>query len=305
MATAEALSISSVKNWLVVDFDGTCSIDDTTPMLPRLAGLLEQERQASSDDAILQARLNVFSQLEQEYFLLYQKAKAKCQDDDTLFQALDRLDDVSNVVTDKVSESGVLKGLIASQVSTEEMKQLLERHSITVAIRNRCGHVLSKIHQSDAWNLGVLSINWCPSLICASLQPHILSDNKDGIVEMPIIWSNHVDSETGKVSLHVPGALAKRDRISKLQKENTDSSVIYVGDSSTDLAALVEADVGILMGNSESTIRMAEQWGVPFLPLKSYPTTKERENVIWTTDCWSDLASLLLGNDDEAAWLQP
>jgi hypothetical protein len=122
---------------------------------------------------------------------------------------------------------------------------------------------------------------------------------------MPIVWSNQVDSETGEVSLAVPGALAKRQRIAKLREENDSCCIVYVGDSSTDLAALIEADIGILMGNNESTIRMARQWGVLVRPLSERPTTNmkaEGESVIWTTECWSEIETLLLATDDEAAW---
>ena len=39
---ADALSAPPVKNnWLVVDFDGTCTIRDTITMLPRLASLAQ------------------------------------------------------------------------------------------------------------------------------------------------------------------------------------------------------------------------------------------------------------------------
>jgi 2-hydroxy-3-keto-5-methylthiopentenyl-1-phosphate phosphatase len=318
--TVEALSSSSSvlsnqkNNWLVVDFDGTCSVKDTTPILPRLAGLFQQEKQQTSDDdnSIVQERLHVFSQLEQEYLTLYKLAKSKCQDDDSLFQALDRLDEVSNFVTAKVSASGVLKGLAASVDCTQEMRQLLHKHSIDVRIRPHCGSVLSKIHRANKWKLGVLSINWCPSLICASLQPHILVSLDDTTAatttttdNMPIVWSNQVDSETGEVSIAVPGASAKRQRIAKLREENDSCCIVYVGDSSTDLAALIEADIGILMGNNASTIGMARQWGVLVRPLSERPTTNtkaEGESVIWTTECWSEIEALLLATDDEASW---
>ena len=41
----------------------------------------------------------------------------------------------------------------------------------------------------------------------------------------------------------------------------------YVGDSATDLTALLAADVGILVGTSESARRIARRFGVKLAPL--------------------------------------
>jgi len=152
------------------------------------------------------------------------------------------------------------------------------------------------------WSLAVLSINWCPALIDASLVRPVLKRKRDilGVTssarddaEIPI-WSNRVDAD-GVVSLHVPGALAKRDKITELRGRilrtttseddrsdddprddgssgNGSSVIVYVGDSSTDLAALLEADVGILIGNSGSATAMAERWGVEIVPLRQRET---------------------------------
>eukprot|EP00980_Cylindrotheca_fusiformis_P001172 scaffold321_cov95-Cylindrotheca_fusiformis.AAC.13 len=338
------------KKWLVVDFDDTCTTSDTTPILPQLAGLFEKEERLSSDnnnnenDDILQEKQRLFSILEQEYLQLYGQAKARLQDENnnitTLLDALEILDEVSNQVTAKVTSSGVLKGLRANQDCTDQMIQLLQKYSMVVPmppLRDHCGSVLSKINQSssddDDWDLGILSINWCPSLICALLQPHLLlpiipeddhaatADNDPAVsTTMPPIWCNTVDTETGEVHLTVPGALAKQQRIIQIRKEESGGAaaaageedcifVVYVGDSATDLAALIESDIGILIGNSTSARMMAEQWGdVSFIPLKQYPTTtketRERKNVIWTTECWSEIASLLLSTEDKPAWLE-
>jgi phosphoserine phosphatase len=298
-----ASGAQNIKNrkWLVVDFDGTCTIKDTTPLLPHLAGLFQEEK------SLVEERLEVFSELEQEYFALYNEAKSKIQEDHSLFEVLDRLDDISTRVTSKVSASGVLKGLLASLEFTKEMQQLLERHSLQVKMRPHCGSVLSKIQSARQWDIGVLSINWCPSLIAASIQP-LLENCLD--VPMPIIWSNLVQAESGEVSLIIPGALAKKERIKKLKQEGEVSVVVYVGDSSTDLAALIEADVGILIGGSESTINMAKDRGVKIRPLSEYGssmcvTLDERDqsqNVIWATECWSEVENILY-SQDENTWI--
>jgi hypothetical protein len=75
---------------------------------------------------------------------------------------------------------------------------------------------------------------WCPSLIDAMLLRSL------PCAQNVPVWSNSVDQH-GMVSQVVAGALDKRARITKLKRSGF---VVYIGDSATDLAALVEADLG-------------------------------------------------------------
>jgi len=197
------------------------------------------------------------------------------------------------------------------------------------------------------WSLAVLSINWCPALIDASLVRPVLKRKRDilGVTssarddaEIPI-WSNRVDAD-GVVSLHVPGALAKRDKITELRGRilrtttseddrsdddprddgssgNGSSVIVYVGDSSTDLAALLEADVGILIGNSGSATAMAERWGVEIVPLRHRGKhgfwregvgggggggggrmDEKAKKVLWRVECWKEIDDMLIELDE-------
>lgn len=305
--------------WLVVDFDGTATQRDTTPLLPQLAAILE-------DDNSMEQRLSTFSQLEEEYFRLYSETKEKmCHRTQSLVAALDSLDQVSNRITAQVSASGVLRGLCAS---AQDVGQVLERHKGVghhARLRPDCAPVLAKAVHARGWKLGVLSINWCPSLIEAALvQPiwrhvEIIQQQQKGTQqpqEVPI-WSNQVNHE-GVVSLQVPGARAKRDRISQLQSSVLPQRafVIYVGDSSTDLAALVEADIGILIvgpTKKSSTASMAQQWGIQMFQLSydgwriqiAQTLGKTSSNVIWTAESWSEIDHFLNQLDDDDANVPP
>jgi hypothetical protein len=52
----------------LVGFDGTCSEKDTTPLLPKLALILERDQED------MEERLSVFTELENEFFSLYAAA---------------------------------------------------------------------------------------------------------------------------------------------------------------------------------------------------------------------------------------
>ena len=381
------------RRWLVVDFDGTCTQHDTTPLLPRLASFAARNRsslslttntatchESSSDrseheveqlgydtQSDLQRRLSMFEQLEGEFLRRYSDAKNALLPNTSellgnkkslhsIYDTLDALDEPSNIVTQMVSDSGVLHGLgHADSSELEEMLNLKgvstvhvneeEKHfdkdvstkvkpeeRIEVYLRPGCettlartllSHSLPSQPKEDSksclgWSLAVLSINWCPALINACLVQPVLRKKRSLLkqqccqTEVPI-WSNSVSGE-GVVTLHVPGALAKRDRIVELRNclEHLDNSsgdadvcqkhlIVYVGDSSTDLAALLEADIGIIMGKSNSTFAIAERWDIDIIPLKMYDFDAERNRVsdqknrsrLWQADSWGEINTML------------
>jgi len=283
-------------------------------------------------------------------------------DDDestTLYDVLDALDGPSNIVTEMVSASGCLSGL--GHADTREVEGMLNLHGVSktdddmrektldiennredhhsddrvvVRLRHGCESTLTRIlaenktnsnentHKCLGWSLAILSINWCPALIDASVVQPVLRKRRSLLridscdTEVPI-WSNEVDRD-GVVTLHVPGALAKRDRILELKRyikqdcDQTQSVIIYVGDSSTDLAALLVADVGIVMGNSSSLIKIAESWGVEIAPLKhrhehgfksllGMDTSEEsaEKKILWQVDTWHEIDEALREIDEQ------
>lgn len=279
-ATESLATVSTLSQtrWLVVDFDGTCTEKDTTQLLPKLTAML-------CDDIEHEQRLARFQRLEDEFVRLYAAARRKmCSRTMTLCEALDSLDDVSKRVTEQVSESGVLLGL--SSASTEDIMSIIERDSdIRSHVRLRPGCVSVLAQAMGSWKLGVLSINWCPSLIEATLLRCLPSAQN-----VPV-WSNSVDRH-GVVSQHVAGALDKRARIAKLKSSGF---VVYIGDSTTDLAALVEADFGVLLCHSKSTAAIAEEWEIRVVPLNQRNAMDQGESasVIWIAESWSEIEVLL------------
>mmetsp|Transcript_1399 Transcript_1399/g.2239 ORF Transcript_1399/g.2239 Transcript_1399/m.2239 type:complete len:312 (+) Transcript_1399:64-999(+) len=234
--------LSKRRRWLVVDFDGTCTEHDTTPLLPRLAAfatrsrssIISQSGGAGKDDNIklssttkdgegynhqqdLQKRLDQFQLLEDEFMKRYGEARSNMfsnDDDDqstSLNDVLDALDEPSCIVTEMVSASGCLSGL--GHADTTEVEGMLNLHGVTVTgndtrettlenenvdrenhsndkvvvrLRHGCESTLSRIllddttnssdeaHRCLGWSLAILSINWCPALIDASVVQPVL-----------------------------------------------------------------------------------------------------------------------------------
>lgn len=383
------------RRWLVVDFDGTCTEHDTTPLLPRLAAFATRQRSSilsgsgeNNEDADqqkeanidvennsivdnnnlhlldLERRISKFQVLEEEYMRRYGEAKSSLipQQHQSIHDMLDALDEPSTIVTQMVSESRVLEGL--GHVNADELGGILQLHTelessetdienissndtkmnegkfdkVVVRLRHGCQSTLARIlsdtcnhHDTNkegegppacyGWNLAVLSINWCPALIDASVVQPVLKQRRSVMridtcnTEIPI-WSNQVDAD-GVISLHVPGALAKRDHIRKLrrnihQSSDSTSVIVYVGDSSTDLAALLEADIGIVMGQtiSSSITAIAERWGIQIVPLKHRSQHDfdvigvdgnferwRKLNMLWHVESWMEIDEMLLEVD--------
>ena len=100
---------------IVIDFDGTCTQTDTTPLVPHLAARGAPSASAAS------SILNRFGELEAEYFALLSEAKAKAlppaASDATAFDpagleaALSVLDAASEAITEKLGDEGILAGI--------------------------------------------------------------------------------------------------------------------------------------------------------------------------------------------------
>ena len=370
----------------MVDFDGTCTEHDTTPLLPRLAAFATRQRSpiisadANNSNKLhkqdLDRRLVQFQCLEDEFVKRYDKVKSSLlssngNDQQSIHEILDALDEPSTIVTGMVSESRVLAGLgylnsselegalrllgvtNATDVDSSEAADLgsigdlkildddayvnlsdVEFQKVTIRLRHGCegtlARILSENNEDDSsyeedlssclgWSIAVLSINWCPALIDASLVTPVLKRQRSllGVnsrkTEIPI-WSNQVDGE-GVVSLHVPGASAKRDRIIELRRHihmmNDNSSVIvYVGDSPTDMSALLEADIGIVMGNSSSTKIIAARWCIQIVPLQhrdqhGFGSILDgdlgigRNKLLWQAESWKEIDDMLIQLDQK------
>lgn len=84
---------------------------------------------------------------------------------------------------------------------------------------------------------------------------------------------------TGEIALKVSGSSGKHQRFLTLAataretltsyESSPRSMTIYVGDSVTDLLAMLDADVGIVVGDSETFKKVATAFGITIRPLVS------------------------------------
>jgi hypothetical protein len=98
------------------------------------------------------------------------------------------------------------------------------------------------------------------------------------------------------------------------QSSDSASVIVYVGDSLTDLAALLEADIGIIMGGQNSTSSLttiADRWGIQIVPLKhrrqhdfdaivrDYSGIRRKQIILWQVESWQEIDEMLLEFDEQ------
>ena len=213
----------------------------------------------------------------------------------TLDSGLAALDSVSDLITEKVSTSRVLAGINGSLVadSIDAWRQDDKHHVHSCVLQPGCLEALARAN-TTGWHFGVLSINWCPDLIHAML----LRDMQHNPNDSPC-WSNRVDGE-GRIELAVSGASAKRERILTLQEE-AGCGVVYVGDSVTDLPALLAADLGVLIGSSNTVREFTSKYNVNVEPLSSLHALKcavdkgpTAPRTVWAAESWADIDRMVI-----------
>ena len=306
MAAAVAGTRTLPPSILITDFDGTVTAIDTTPLVPHLAA----RGQGGATAGLLR-----FRELEERYLTQLSQCKDTIRaqradvgaaisfDAEGLEAALAAMDEVSNTITEELSQTGVLAGIAPASVApaiAEWRAQPSAAPCQVPALREGCEQTLAGA-LACGWRLGILSLNWCPPVI------HALLPVLKSFPPPADVWCNSIDEASGRVSNTVNGAVAKREIIEKLVKQVRESSaaasaedghrplVVYVGDSATDLLAMLAADVGILIGESGWSREIAERFGLVIEPLDQQDLigTEARREVVFEAQSWLDIKRCL------------
>lgn len=76
---------------------------------------------------------------------------------------------------------------------------------------------------------------------------------------------------------------------------------MFIGDSVTDVLALMAADVGIVVGESGTLRRMLRRFGWKIRGLVAFPVKKEERGkasrVVYAAEDWAEIAAFLYGTD--------
>jgi hypothetical protein len=88
--------------------------------------------------------------------------------------------------------------------------------------------------------------------------------------------------------------------------DDNDSSpniIIYIGDSPTDITALLEADIGIIIGNSNTTENIISLYSyIELVPIQQLTNLDDRgtnnhrsnkKHILWQAECWKEINDAL------------
>lgn len=141
-----------------------------------------------------------------------------------------------------------------------------------------------------------------------------------------LVYDEHGVS-TGEVEISVSGSFGKHQKFLDLVatvRERADdiqhapgstrrSLTVYVGDNETDLLAMLDADVGIVIGHSDSFAKVASAFGVSVCPLASAYGELERRGAsqaaergsaepecrVFCVERWAEIDVFLFGDNSE------
>ena len=111
---------------------------------------------------------------------------------------------------------------------------------------------------------------------------------------------------TGKINVIVDGPNGKLRHFRRFQAEagregGREGGSVFIGDSVTDVLALMAADVGIVVGQSGTLRKMLRRLGWEVRPLLAFPVKVEEEEgreggrVVWAAEDWAEIAVFLFG----------
>lgn len=265
MRAAESLKL------LVLDFDDTMVKGDTTPLLPLIAKQAYPERQSDID-----AKWTV---LTEQFLSTYQAAvvrgigDAPAQNEafegQGLQKFLDTLDEVDLASIHRVSKSKVLAGLTVEDIK----KALLGPLRSQWVTRTHMADCVNRALATDlSFQRHILSINFSQDVIETILESEIGGSFMDKVT----IFSNNLafaedGRTTGEIVTRGVGASGKLRVFEQLLAGTADSEglTMYVGDSVTDLLAMLRADIGVVVGESATFRKVASAYGVRICPLSS------------------------------------
>ena len=282
----ETANWTGVKpSFLGIDFDDTISVSDTISNLCK-AGLKAQGKVGDAEYKEL------FTQYIQKYdaFMLSnlpQNGVKSNKNNNDLEQFMHSYSAFEDSMLTPVENSKILKGISTTSLNTLAQEISMKPNAINV--------MKYAIHNHPGIESHVLSVNWSKKFLQSMLKVHwpesnmsVHANELDGLQENTN-GQNEEAVSTGNIDRKLTGPKQKGDLLRTLLSTHVKTNggpSVYIGDSLGDLSALLEADVGIVIGTSSSLRKVCHIYGIEF---------KSLDNLIFKTDLSK---SELLVNDE-------
>lgn len=180
-----------------------------------------------------------------------------------------------------------VKRVRESQLFKNVPEQYVRDEARTVKIRSGWWPLCKNLNDIGT-QVAIVSVNWSDVLIDEVFRINGWPD-----VEIHANRIN-VDKNSGKFTNTFECKLRTgndKANLIKLLKEREKGPVCYCGDSTTDFLGLLAADIGLIVGNSESLLKKAKQWNIKVIPLNEYPNTDDNtaSNVLYQIQTFDEL----------------
>lgn len=225
------------------------------------------------------------------------------------FAWLDSLVKVERASVERVEEAGVFADVTERDVD----------EAAVAAVRT--GDVMLRRGWEGCFGLGmnctVLSVNWSGRFIRASLEAGLEMEGLPG-KQVIDVQANEIRGR-GKTTRyfggHDRGIWTSGDKVQVMKKSlyldrerpgkgKRESRSIYIGDSTTDLGCLLEADVGISMrcgASAESLKKALDRLGIVCRSISAYEHKLSTSGSLWWTNDFSEIWASPLGRELEVS----
>ena len=267
---------------LITDFDETISERDTISTLVHTAA----DNQAHEKEEFLAA----WQEMVQWFFTRYHRVCDAWQNHQhSLVDYLKSFEELETASIQRVIVKGFLEGL------TREGLRAVGRN---VVKKPGVDRVLSRLRR-DGVAVEILSANWSEALIQGATE---------GLCDQIITNSLQYDAtgrSTGNIHLHVVSARDKLREFRERKKNppNPDGigaggviRTLYIGDSISDFLAILNADLGVLIGRNPTAMQTIERFRIPTQRLQEgrrFDSSRRYQGTILLVDSWQVLDDFL------------
>ncbi|KAJ2096790.1 hypothetical protein GGI09_004178 [Coemansia sp. S100] len=192
------------------------------------------------------------------------------------------------------------------RLSTHKVLAGVSRKEFRIAgtsteLRPGAAAFINKVLSNPRWCVCVISTNWSEDFIRGALEAagvNVASSAFSIHCNNPV-FSPDTGLSTGKIEPRVVWAKDKVDlliraKLSVKQERGNVPLLVYVGDSLTDLPALLLADIGLLFGNDQSVTEWCRRLNIDF----GKPRGEGGCGIIYQVSSWGSVEHLLRGHVD-------
>eukprot|EP00884_Botryococcus_braunii_P005550 jgi/Botrbrau1/14997/Bobra.0018s0097.1 len=302
---------------LVVDFDETLTLADTTPLIINAAakavlqglekskgGSEQEKRRREAVVRDLVAKLN--AEHKNLYGRLLPQEPWPSYNEDWIRSFISELTELERDLNTAAVATGLLAGLPTGGLF-EAGKDVVFQSGALKVLR----HALEK-----RVPVYVISVSWSTELLVSSLMRNKLPAHEQGqwgagdTSGSIGVLANNLEYETGMSTGKIvrryeggqdkSGAFRKILGAARVHHEGSGAVSglsVYVGDSPSDLLPMLEADLGIIVGSNPRLREIATFGGVTIRPLAAAPAVGQagERGTLYETTCWEEIDAFLFG----------